>query len=277
MKALIALLFLLQCASASMIQWYSAPRAENVTEDGTPLHAGFHFEIGVFRNGFVPTADNIAEWSSHWVAAQRVGYHEGNRWFTGVVNVTDNQAPFTQGAQAWIWGFSGDPEEGEWILFRRNTWNWPRANATRPTPLIWDTAQANQILIGDIGTGAATLMRAGRVQDVVPPTTTWAQWLKDTGNSPGPASLLEYATGSAESRLTLQSDGNGFSIHTPRRTDRPANIRLQVSTDLVHWHPAPAALELFEESSTRLVFRKNQTSAVDDRILFFRSEISLKD
>lgn len=277
MKTCLMLLLLFNTAQARMIQWYSAPRATNLTMDGAPLHAGFFFELGVFKDGFIPTTENIEEWSSHWVAAQRSGYNEQYNWFSGVLRIEENPEPFVAGTPAWIWGFSGDPEEGEWILFRRGNWRWPAANPTRPTPLVWDTADADVLLIGDIGNGTSHLMRAGRVQNVVPPTTTWAQWLADTGKPPDAASLLEYATGSRESRLTLQADGGGVRIHAPRRADRPANIRLQVSTDLIHWEPAPAALELFEETPTGLIFRKNQASGSEERILFFRSEISLPE
>ncbi len=275
MKTCLMLLCCVQIASATMIQWYSAPNQDNTTETGVPMDESFRFELGVFKDGFVPTAENIAEWSAHWVAAQRVMYHAENNWFTGALTVEDNAAPFSSGTQAWIWGFTGDPAEGEWILFRRHNWRWPSSNANRPIPLIWDTAQANEILIGDVNAGGTQLMRAGKIRNVVPPTTTWAQWLAEEALEPGPAALMEYATGSADASMKMGRNADGtLALTVPRRADRPADFLIEVSESLSNpeWKPAGPLARLVQESPTGLFFQSDFEDVTSPR-LFFRFRV----
>ncbi|MCC5848414.1 MAG: hypothetical protein JJU29_09985 [Verrucomicrobia bacterium] len=273
-KTLILFSFLSLCAQATMIQWFCDPTSLNLTEDGEVLNQSFRFELGVFANGFVPTSDNIDQWSENWVAAQRVTYHEGNQWFTSVYHVTENEAPFTVNAHAYVWGFSGGPDEGEWALFRGMSWRWPRASFN-PSPRIWNAREANEVIMGSIGKDGE-LIRSARVHGKVPPTTTWAQWLAEEALEPSPEALLEYATGSENPTMNLSRNADGsMALSVPRRADRPADFLIEYSDDLYDlqgWKPAGSLARLVQETPTGLRFQPD-FSEVDMNRIFFRFRV----
>lgn len=264
---------------ATTIHWFCAPKGQHVMDNQAPMDAGFRFELGVFRNGFVPTTDNQAVWADHWVAAQRVVYHAGNQWFTAVHEVEDNADAFAVGTNAYIWGFHGGPEDGEWILFRKSSWRWPRANPGFPIAREWYAAEADEVLIGDVGGVASYHLRSRRVQNLTPPTTTWQQWLTETDAEPGPERILEYATGSEHPRLTMTRDEKGqVLLHVPKRADRPANLWLEVSEDLVSWKPLSGQAALLQQTPTGLIFARDFLGGEDtpeENLLFFRFKVAL--
>ena len=72
----------------------------------------FRFELGVFRDGFTPTAENLSEWAENWLPAQRALYNAENQGFTTRLHVESNDTGCSIGKQAWIWGFAGGPGRG---------------------------------------------------------------------------------------------------------------------------------------------------------------------
>lgn len=279
MKKLLCLLFFAAlCARATMIQWFVDPRSENFTEEGADLDQSFRFELGVFANGFVPTEENIDQWSENWVAAQRATYHEGNRWFTSVYHVTENTAPFTVNTPAYVWGFSGGPDEGEWVLFRGASWRWPRASFN-PNPRVWNAREATEVIMGSVGVHGEVI-RTARVRGKVPPITTWLQWLEENNQSAEAASVMEYATGSPYAALGMVRNENGdFELIVPRRADRPANFQIEVTEDLANpdWRPAGELTELVRQDHTRLVFGKGPLKDLEPGQLFFRFKVSVQE
>lgn len=263
-------------ASAATIQWFCDPHSWNVDSAYAEMDTGYRFELGVFSAGFVPTAENKAEWAEHWHPAQRLVYHEGNRWFTGVHVVRENAAPFLANTPAWIWGFAGDPEAGEWILFRRSNWRWPRANPLHPVPLQWNTAQADQVVAGSLRETDNLLMRSATVAGVTPPRTTWAQFLAEEGLAPGQEALIRFATGSERPEVAVRRDAEGrWEISVPRRADRFAPLLLEVSDNLLDWQPAEAAhFEIVRETPSGLVLRRPSSGSTNEAALFFRLAVS---
>ena len=247
-------------AEATRINFYSSPGVPAFGSNGQPLNEDTYFEVGVFANGFVPSATNTAQWSANWVPAQRTKFTTKHNWFTSIFDVTNNTAPFTAGAPAYVWGFSGSEAQGQWLLFRATNWTWPAASDTAPTPLFWSAKDAKVVVVGSLPTapGNAVSLRPTSISNSLPPVTTWSQWKadklagqplgnpSDDADGDGIANILEYALGTAPNnaaerpaspdgwhRMGRGPDGQEYlEIRVPRRRDRQVNFSAEVSNDL---------------------------------------------
>lgn len=246
---------------AKQIVWFSNS-ATNRTSAGASMSRGFSFELGVFKDGFVPSAANTAQWVAKWVPAQRVAYNESLDRFDGSFTVLDNIPPFTAGAAAYVWGFQGGVASSEWILFRKSDWSWPVSSPMDPIQLYWNTASATAVLGSINVSGSPYLMQSAAVADAASPATTWLQWQADelageVLNGPdddpdqdGWSNLLEFVFGTppmaagAPPLMTTQIVTVGaqrfLQITIPRRSDHPATLSVQVSSDLTNWDEGPA-------------------------------------
>lgn len=265
---------------ANRINFYSDLGSPGVASTGQPLDANTYFELGVFTGGFVPTAENTAEWATHWVAAQRTEFNTSHNWFTAVFPVTSNAVPFTAGTPAYVWGFSGSEAQGQWILFRSTSWVWPVASDIAPVPLYWSSKDANVVVVGSLPpidgrVGVRTAAMAGSP----PPVTTWTQWklsklrglaqanADEDADHDGVANLLEYVTGTGPANAkerpnpsswlqTGSASGRRYlEIRVPRRRDHPANLVIEVSDDLNTWTSGSTATETVEDTAEALTVR----------------------
>ncbi|MCW1914642.1 hypothetical protein OJ996_13730 [Luteolibacter sp. GHJ8] len=253
----IALVIVLtKAVEAETLKWFCDSQTMNLSSAGVPMDGGYRFELGVFAAGFTPTAANTAQWSANWSAAQRVVYNGTTRVFTGVYTVTSNAAPFTVGANAYVWGFGGRAGN-EWILFRAPSWIWPAPNPIDPFGLDWNAKDATQVIVGNIhASGSPFLMQASAVVSSVPPSSTYAQWRneelsgvalngpEDDADGDGIKNLLEFVFGTRP--LTLDAlppigttmVGGSIQLTVPRRLDRTASVALETSTGLSGWTSA---------------------------------------
>lgn len=273
---------------AERLNWSSALNSVDITSSGAPLDGSFRFELGVFADGFVPTAGNTAQWSSKWHPAQRVSYNATNRWFSSLFEVVDNAPPFIQGAKGYIWGFRGDEVAGEWILFSRSTWTWPSPNPFNPNIRTWNAKDADTVVLGTIqSNGEPFLMRTAAVSSSLPPPTYWIDWvdeelagvaLKSPTDDPdqdGVPNLLEYVFGTSPNQAEWFSAATGewvtegevrwFQLRIPRRRDRPALLSVEVSTDMKVWNSGEGMTQVVEDSPGWLVVRDLGSSASHDR------------
>jgi hypothetical protein len=267
-------------AQANRVYWYALAGPANLTQAGVPMGAGFNFELGVFKSGFVPTVANRAQWTANWVAAQRMAYQPVSGDFAGLYVVADNAAPFTVGKAAYVWGFQGGVGTSEWILYRNPAWTWPAPNPMNPNPIFWNTSAATA-LIGSVNTtdteGHPVLMRSATVTDAVCPATPWPQWQtaelageplngpSDDPDRDGTVNLLEYVFGTPPRQagappqtpvaIVTVSGQRFVQIAIPRRPDHPATLTVQVSSDLTTWASGPAATVAVEDSPAGLVVR----------------------
>lgn len=274
-------------ALANRIYWYAPPATLNLTSDGTPLDARFQFELGVFRDGFVPNTANRSEWATYWSPAQRTPYvpttaspPSDTGGFSGLFEVEDNAAPFLSGRPAWIWGFRYDPAGSEWILCRATSWTWPTPNPLNPNPIFWNASAATP-LIGTIHSttpdGTPVLLRTAKVNDAAGPATPWSQWqATELANEPlngphddpdgdGTINLLEYVFGSPPKTPTpppampleavTTETGTFLQIRIPRRKDHPANLTVETSPDLAIWNSGPTATTVIEDTPAAWVVR----------------------
>ncbi len=265
-------------AAGRTVQWFCDPGGSKLFADGSALDATVRFELGVFTGGFVPSVANRSEWAAHWVAAQRVGYYPPTAVFSGTVTVTGNDALFGAGAKAYIWGFTGDLENGEWILARESSWTWPTPAPFQPIGPEWKIGLATEVLAGTVhASGSPFLLQTEVVADSVPPTTTWTQWQQDeldgeSADEPsddpdhdGLSNLEEYAAGTSPlsgasrvpvlpSVVTLGLDRH-LAISVPLRADREVDLEIGVSVDLVNWSFDPAPTVIESETAAMVAYR----------------------
>ena len=261
------------------INWFSDPQQTNRTSSGSLMDGGFQFELGVFTGSFVPTVANKAEWSSNWVAAARTSYFAATKRFDHQFTLADNNSPFTAGKAAYVWGFSGDSTNGEWILFRAASWTWPAYTSGNMDPFgqSWSVASATAVLGAIDPDGSPFLMQSVAVGNAAPPATTWEQWqaenlsgepLDGPDQDPdrdGISNLMEFVFGTAP-----KSPGAGtttpislvdvsgqlyLQITVPRRIDHSASLAVQVSADLIEWNSGASYTVVVEDSAAALIVR----------------------
>jgi hypothetical protein len=272
-------------ASATRINWFSTLNRTNLTSTGQAMDSGFRFELGVFINGFTPTSANTSQWAANWRAAQRTTFNPGStiRQFNSEFLVEDNDAPFTVGAAAYVWGFRGDASSSEWILIRNTTWTWPAPSLFNPTPPSWNAATAatpgtGVVILGSVhASGSPFLMQTAAVSNSAPPTTSWSLWQSEelTGSSlngpnddtdgDGLSNLLEFAFGTNPKAASppiitpislLEISGQRYlQITVPRRVDHAASLVVEVSSDLVNWSSGISHTQIVSNTTAALVVR----------------------
>lgn len=262
---------------AERLVWSSTLGSINLRSNGATMQQDYAFELGVFTGGFIPTAANTAQWSAHWVPAQRIYYSDADYAFLGEFTVEDNEPPFTVGTNAYVWGFGGEGEIKEWILFRGTTWNWPAPDPFDPFPRRWNAHEANIVVLGSIfSTGSPYLMKSAAMVGNQP-VISWSQWAAtelastplnaptDDPDQDGIANSLEFIYGTpplAANPPTVNPigwnvlGGVGFlQMTVPRRLDRSAQVVVEISSDLVTWNSGNEWTEIMENSAAALVVR----------------------
>ncbi len=253
---------------AENVSWSStAGGATNLTSAGQPMSQSFRFEVGVFANGFIPTSNNTDSWTANWVPADRTTYNSTTHLFSSAFVIENNYAPFTVGAKAYIWGFSGSSAAGEWILFRNTDWKWVAPNPFDPLGLTWEVASVNEVILGTVNpAGSPFLMRSAAVNTVTAPSVSWAEWQAEflVGNPlNGPTddpdgdlipNLLEFVYGTspvnanapATNAVSIVESGgkNYLEMSVPRLKDRSATLVVEVSGDLQTWFSGTSASEV---------------------------------
>ena len=234
------------------------------------MSAAFNFELGVFKNNFVPTAANVAEWAPNWAPAQRVGYTATNKFFEGRFTVINNTGHFTVGKAAYVWGFKTGTANSEWILLHNSDWTWPAPDPMDVFGLQWNAATATALIGSLNANGSPYLMKSATV-------TRWQQWRdselvgeplngpNDDPDHDGGSNLLEFVCGTLPQQAgappttsveIVTSNSQRFQqITIPRRTDRLATLTVQVSPDLTSWTSGPAATAVISETPSTLITR----------------------
>jgi hypothetical protein len=281
-------------ASGETIVWYSDPGQTNVQSDLTPMPAGFGFELGVFAGGFVPTSANTGEWLANWRPAASTSYNAGTGRFAASFEVSSNPAPFVVGARAWVFGRRPTATGAEWILFRHSGWLWPAPNPLNPIPLDWNAKSAGEVVLGEIkASGSPYLMKSA----VVPPPLEWAQWqsqelagtvLKEPAqdaDGDGIPNLLEFVFGSSPllpdrpspTPVTVVAvNGERFlQISIPRRSDRRADLVVEVSSDCMNWQSGSAFTTTVSETPSEWVVRDRTAMGPSNPRRFMRLRATL--
>lgn len=148
---------------------------------GVALDESFTFEMGIFANGFVPTASNLNDWSSNWLVFDAAVADNGwNVPFQYVAVSADllptgeSSSPFAsagvfpQNAQAYLWVYNSKSVAftSEWALVSdfsavgniSNRWIFPSPpipDQITPEPFTWSFADADTAIVGALHSGAA--------------------------------------------------------------------------------------------------------------------------
>lgn len=277
-----------QVHAQTVILWNSNPQQTNLTQSGALFDDQFHFELGVFKDGFVPTKANAAKWAAYWVSASSTPYDADvlNRRYDALFTPTDNDPPFASGTLAYVWGLRNDVANSEWILFRATSWKWPNASMT-PSPAIeWYAQQATPIMGTIHSSGSPFLMQSETI-------TTWAQWQGvnlagevpkgpyDDPDHDGTPNLLEFVFGTPPQSAGAPTptpvtivDGH-LQITIPRLRSHLATLTVQVSDNLINWVSNGATTEI-SNTLTEWVVR-DQTAlgpAHPQRFIRLQAELS---
>jgi hypothetical protein len=273
-RSFLILLLLCLPAMATEIIFDVSNNRKHQISSGSAMPESFVFELGVFAPGFVPSAANVQEWAQKWQPAARAAYYVANNlggYFSGVASFTANPTPFTQGAQAYVWGMSGS----EWILLKHSTWRWPAGSSIGAPALTWTADATATAVIGSVvPSGATFYYRSTLVTGALPPPLPWNEWRKLHFLTPaqlanpavsGPAAdpdadgasnVMEYAAASWPEKATslLPPDLNPGWVSTPAgqhlsmklRVDPRAQLTVsgEISQDLAAWNTDPSATVL---------------------------------
>lgn len=270
---LIAALVTVGIASGETINWYSPSQKTNLTSTGQLMDGGFQFELGVFKNGFAPTAGNASQWASYWASPAGAGapYDTITKAFDLSISVDGNAAPYAISTKAYVWGRRASGVSDEWILFRKSDWTWPNGSAVPPDFHEWNAATANEVIVGTINAnGIPYLMKSEAV-------FSYSQWrdsqlagepLNGPNNDPdrdGVSNLLEFVFGSLPtvpgapsliSATWVAISGQSYlQISIPRLRNRLANLTVEVSADLSHWDSGASFAAVVADSATALIVR----------------------
>jgi hypothetical protein len=292
---LILLFFLTQTAplQAGQINWASAFLAVNRHSTNALMDGQMTFELGVFRPGFTPAADNTALWAGAWRRASIAFYNVNIAYFNDVHDVTSNAIPFGPGTKGYIWGHNGTCTNGEWILMSAPSWGWPNTDPVAQ-PAYWTVGSATQIIVGQVN-GPGFLMKTAAVSGPLP-ITTWAEWkseifspaeqanpaISDPDKDPdkdGSNNLIEFALGGhplipggTPGRITpgfIDAAGRQrLTLSVTKRCDRAVLWSAGASLDLQTWPPASTTTLL--ENAETLTVRENLTG-LNDRRVFLRA------
>lgn len=250
------------------IAWFNNPGATNLDAIASPMDDGFDFSLGVFSAGFTPTAGNISEWEGNWHSAQTSEYNPTTKRFASLYKVISNAAPFGVGAPGWIFGKRETNGVREWILFRRDNWNWPAPNPANPFSLDWNVESANVVVYGNTNTnGSPFLMQAALVP------ITYDQWKLtalagepkdaplDDPDGDGVVNLIEFALNANPlaspdaAVMTYALVGGHLQGFFPRRADHQVTLVVEVSSDLVTWQSGSEHIEVLEQGLFHLRVR----------------------
>lgn len=270
-RAVLTIVFVVSQSAAKLraesLQWSSDAYAINLDASQAPMDGGFEFQLGVFSNGFEPTAANAASWSQFWNPAQTTFYNTNFKRFAGVYQDFNNPTPFVEGAKGWIFGRRNGSTGSDWILFRADDWLWPVLDLMNPFNISWNAKDANQVVVGTIHAGGAPfLMKSALVR-------SYAQWQTaelsgeplnapvDDPDRDGISNLLEFVFATAPkvanapvaTPVDLQS---GHAVITvPRVIGHLAKCTVEVSGNLVDWQSGPTHTEVLQDDATALVVR----------------------
>lgn len=252
---------------AENLLWLNDEYVNNLDASQAPMGGGFEFQLGVFMNGFQPTAANAASWSQFWNPAQTTSYNINFKRFSGQYQNINNPPPFVAGAKGWIFGRRDSPTGSDWILFRADDWLWPVLDQMNPFNIFWNAKDANQVVLGTIHAGGSPfLMKSALVR-------SYAQWQPaelageplnapaDDPDRDGMSNLLEFVFATAPKVINapvatpVDLQSGHIVITIPRRVDHLAECTVEVSGNLVDWQSGPAHTEILQNDAAALVVR----------------------
>ena len=157
----------------TQIVWDGVTGLPHALSDGRLFPDTVIFSLGVFASGFTPTSANVGQWAANWTPASHARWDSQVRYYSGVVDFTQNVIPFVPGAPAYVWAVSGR----EWMLFRRSTWTWPLGSSIGGPPIVWSADQGVTAVVGAVRTsGQSYFYQTAAVTSGDPEAISWVDW-----------------------------------------------------------------------------------------------------
>lgn len=263
---------------AAQVWFSSSIDGGHYTSTGAPLGDDTIVELGAFAPGFVPTAQNTAEWKQNWHSAARSLYDAQNRWYNGTFTVPNNNGVYATGQQGWIWIYN---RSGEWCLFSKPSWTWPStAGDNLEAPVQWSAEEASISVVGQASTPDEEITTA-QVSGATSPSITFEQWATllfgdsaaaaDSDNDgDGVSNFAEYAlgsradlAGSVPSNHSIAFEENGqryLAVGIDKGWTTGVNFSASLSPDLNAWDSTVSAtnITIIEDSATGFIARDSQ-------------------
>lgn len=270
-------------AEAAKLIWQSVPGSTDILATGETFTDEVTFELGTFDARFKPTIANMGQWALQWSVIDRTTYNAANGFFASTVRFSDNEGPYAEGRQVYMWGTTGGSDP-QWILATKNDWEFP--SASLGFPLTWNIANASTVVVGKInGGGSPFLMRTAQVNGtLLDPSLSPEQWLEfffsegeradqEVGglradpDGDGRDNLMEMALG-LDPRLAEPAEDVPYTVDLVEVSGfhylrlvvlKPAiqqlRYKVEVSGDLGEWYSGPAYTTTLTDSVRVLSIR----------------------
>lgn len=281
---------------AGQVDWSSERLATNVTSGRSPLGSGFQFELGGFSQGFVPRAENIAEWRAHWVPVGSADYNVAAGFFAASTAI--EALPATVGRTAYIWGFDHvnvSVAAAEWILVTDPGWQFPVGGSAIAPPSQWSTGTAAMVIVGSVNAVPGIHLQTAAVGGGS--SAAAGKWLANHGldhaddshiwetdsDGDGATNLMEYMAGThplSAASVTREPlrigtrQGGAVTLTFDKNPEVMVDYRIEISSDLSLWRPV-AGLEVVSELAGQVTVRVPEPDGASAG--FFRLRVSLPD
>ncbi len=241
---------------ADPVYWGS--RGFSLLEDsrGNAWSDHFTLRLGVFRDGFLPTADNVDHWQDHWLDLSTAGLDATENRYAGMV---DDSLPLPAGTSPQVYFWAGDHRDltsgPDWMLLTHPDWIWSGRTSSPALPKIWIADEAAHAILGRVSGGEVHL----KSEAVRPAPVDMESWLaarlpEDADLRPdadpdgnGLTNLAEYlfgtqpGSGSPPPSPAFLHEPEGLRLSIQRNPYALSSFVLEASHDLKNWFPADAA------------------------------------
>jgi len=194
-------------------------------------------------------------------------------------------------------GTKETPVGTEMILFRNHHWTWPVADvpgAPASFPREWSVngeSSMDEVVIGSVNpAGSPVLMQSAVVRNY----DQWASMHFEDGEASSPndsaagdgvPNLMKFALGmnphgtggrpeTPVGKMQV-GDESFLKMSIPRHGLNLADMRVEVSSDLVHWHNGPAFLEVVSDNQREWIVRDKTPFSQTGGKRFMRLKVEL--
>ncbi len=292
-------------AQRVQVFWQSLLSNTHQQSTGAPLTSEFYFEVGGFKNGFIPTSSNTSQWTANWASVGRAQFDATNQRFAKTATLITNADPFRTNQPVYIWGYKATTGPSEWILLTRPiaNWAWPDVdNPFIPTSPSYSLNPIVTNITAIIGTfnQAGVVMKTAAVSNSPIPALTYAAWVAAnftaaeqnnpliSGQNADPdndrlTNLHEYAIASPPKQVSVDTaleidlvpvdDEKNPVAYIQLSPAALVNVTLLESNNLQNFLPLNPAPELIEDFNGGIILRDPSAISTTGPRNFYRLAI----